>query len=431
MLNGQKTNSTITINIHGTNDAPVIDSYQNMTIQEGDDGLGNLTTSGTLKAHDIDKLLGTDGKPLPEGTETSTLKYYFEGGTNTLTTQYGTVTLTFDKDGNCTYTYTTNGAKLPDHLPKGESLPDSFIIYVRDAHGEVVKQEITVTINGTNHGPEVVLGEHVLNVVEDVTVSQEGNLNDIIKDDEGLNNLHFSINGKGTVVEGEYGTLHIDPATGKYIYTLNNADPEVQGLDAKSSIKETFTITVTDKHGETTTVDVKVNVKGTDDTPELTLGKVLSVREGDADAVGDTAVGFDKDIADQGHLTYSFGEDADGNPITKVPTEYGTFTIDPKTGAYTFTLDNTSETVLKMAAGRLYETSIMVTVTDTSGLSATKELVVNIEGTNTAPVITSGEHGVIIANPAPLVEDGGVSKVTGQVTAANTTKATTSLPSSS
>lgn len=416
MLNGQKTNSTITINIHGTNDAPVIDSYQNMTIQEGDDGLGNLTTSGTLKAHDIDKLLGTDGKPLPEGTETSTLKYYFEGGTNTLTTQYGTVTLTFDKDGNCTYTYTTDGAKLPDHLPKGESLPDSFIIYVRDAHGEVVKQEITVTINGTNHGPEVVLGEHVLNVVEDVTVSQEGNLNDIIKDDEGLNNLHFSINSKGTVVEGEYGTLHIDPATGKYIYTLNNADPEVQGLDAKSSIKETFTITVTDKHGETTTVDVKVNVKGTDDTPELTLGKVLSVREGDADAVGDTAVGFDKDIADQGHLTYSFGKDA-GNPLTEITNEYGTFTIDPKTGAYTFTLDNTSETVLKMAAGRLYETSINVTVTDTSGLSDTKELVVNIEGTNTAPVITSGEHGVIIANPAPLVEDGGVSKVTGQVTA--------------
>ena len=419
MLNGQKTNSTITINIHGTNDAPVIDSYQNMTIQEGDDGLDTLTTSETLKAHDIDNLKGTDGS-FESGTETETLKYYFRdkdgNETNTLTTQYGTVTLTFDKDGNCTYTYTTDGAKLPDHLPKGESLPDSFIIYVRDAHGEVVKQEITVTINGTNHGPEVVPGEHALNVVEDVTVSQEGNLNDIIKDDEGLNNLHFSINGKGTVVEGEYGTLHIDPATGKYIYTLNNADPEVQGLDAKSSIKETFTITVTDKHGETTTVDVKVNVKGTDDTPELTLGKVLSVREGDADAVGDTAVGFDKDIADQGHLTYSFGKDA-GNPLTEITNEYGTFTIDPKTGAYTFTLDNTSETVLKMAAGRLYETSIMVTVTDTSGLSATKELVVNIEGTNTAPVITSGEHGVIIANPAPLVEDGGVSKVTGQVTA--------------
>ena len=417
MLNGQKTNSTININIHGTNDAPVIDSYQNMTIQEGDDGLDTLTTSETLKAHDIDKLLGTDGKPLPEGTETSTLKYCFEDGTNTLTTTYGTVTLTFDKDGNCTYTYTTDGAKLPDHLTEGKTLLDSFIIYVRDEHDGKAEQEITVTIKGTNHGPEVVPGEHALNVVEDVTVSQEGNLNDIIKDDEGLNNLHFSINGKGTVVEGEYGTLHIDPATGKYIYTLNNADPEVQGLDAKSSIKETFTITVTDKHGETTTVDVTVNVKGTDDTPELTLGKVLSVREGDADAVGDTAVGFDKDIADQGHLTYSFGKGADGNPLTEITNEYGTFTIDPKTGAYTFTLDNTSETVLKMAAGRLYETSINVTVTDTSGLSDTKELVVNIEGTNTAPVITSGANGVIIANPDPLVENGGVTEMTGKVEA--------------
>ena len=422
MLNGKETSSKITITIHGTNDAPVIDSYQNMTIQEGADGLGNLTTSETLKAHDIDSLKGKDGS-FGSGTETETLKYYFRDAdgneTSTLQTKYGTVTLTFDKDGNCTYTYTTGKGTtaLPDHLPKGESLPDSFIIYVRDEHGEEVEQEITVTINGTNHGPEVVPGEHVLNVVEDVTVSQEGNLNDIIKDDEGLNNLHFSINGKGTVVEGEYGTLHIDPATGKYIYTLNNADPEVQGLDAKSSIKETFTITVTDKHGETTTVDVTVNVKGTDDAPELTLGKVLSVREGDADAVGDTAVGFDKDIADQGHLTYSFGKDADGKPITEITNEYGTFTIDPNTGAYTFTLDNTSETVLKMAAGRLYETSIKVTVTDTSGLSDTKELVVNIEGTNTAPVITSGEHGVIIANPAPLLEDGGVSKVTGQVTA--------------
>ena len=422
MLNGKETGSKITITIHGTNDAPVIDSYQNMTIQEGADGLGNLTTSETLKAHDIDSLKGKDGS-FGSGTETETLKYYFRDAdgneTSTLQTKYGTVTLTFDKDGNCTYTYTTGKGTtaLPDHLPKGESLPDSFIIYVRDEHGEEVEQEITVTINGTNHGPEVVPGEHVLNVVEDVTVSQEGNLNDIIKDDEGLNNLHFSINGKGTVVEGEYGTLHIDPATGKYIYTLNNADPEVQGLDAKSSIKETFTITVTDKHGETTTVDVTVNVKGTNDAPELTLGKVLSVREGDADAVGDTAVGFDKDIADQGHLTYSFGKDADGKPITEITNEYGTFTIDPNTGAYTFTLDNTSETVLKMAAGRLYETSIKVTVTDTSGLSDTKELVVNIEGTNTAPVITSGEHGVIIANPAPLLEDGGVSKVTGQVTA--------------
>lgn len=418
MLNGKTTGSQITIAIHGTNDAPVIDSYQNMMVQEGDTGgLAGLTTTETLKAHDIDLLLGTDGSPRG-GTETETLEYYFSNGKTGLQTKYGTVTLTYDDKGNCTYEYTTGGGTetLPEHLVQGDKLGDSFIIYVRDKNGAVVEQKIDVTINGTNHGPEVVPGEHVLNVEEDVTVSREGNLSDLIKDDEGISNLHFSINGKGTVVEGEYGTLHIDPATGKYIYTLNNADPAVQGLDANSNIAETFRITVTDQYGENTTVDVTVNVKGTDDRPELTLGNVLSVREGDADTVDGKAEGFDKDSADQGNLIYSF-TDEDGKPVQTITNEYGTFTIDPKTGEYTFKLDNTSETVLKMAAGRLYETSIKVTVTDTSGLSDTKDLVVNIEGTNTAPVITSGEHGVIIANPSPLVEDGGASKVTGQVTA--------------
>ena len=36
MLNGKETDSKITITIHGTNDAPVIDSYQNMTGQSDD-----------------------------------------------------------------------------------------------------------------------------------------------------------------------------------------------------------------------------------------------------------------------------------------------------------------------------------------------------------------------------------------------------------
>ena len=48
-----------------------------------------------------------------------------------------------------------------------------------------------------------------------------------------------------------------------------------------------------------------------------------------------------------------------------------------------------------MEAGKLYEVKIPVTVTDTSGLSDTKELTVTIEGTNTAPIIKSGENGVI------------------------------------
>ena len=71
-----------------------------------------------------------------------------------------------------------------------------------------------------------------------------------------------------------------------------------------------------------------------------------------------------------------------------------------------------------MEAGKLYEVKIPVTVTDTSGLSDTKELTVTIEGTNTAPIIKSGENGVIEANAEnPLIEDGGKTQMTGKVEA--------------
>ena len=52
----------------------------------------------------------------------------------------------------------------------------------------------------------------------------------------------------------------------------------MQGLDAKAALRKLSRSLLTDKHWETTTVDVTVNVKGTDDTPELTLGKVLSAK---------------------------------------------------------------------------------------------------------------------------------------------------------
>ena len=178
----------------------------------------------------------------PWGTETSTLKYYFEGGTNTLTTKYGTVTLTFDKDGNCTYTYTTDGAKLPDHLTEARCPIRSSSTCVTHT-ARWLSRRLPSPSTAPTTGPEVVPGEHAPNVVEDVTVSQEGNLNDIIKDDEGLNNLHFSINGKGTVVEGEVRYAAHRSGYRKVYLHPEQCRPGSAGPRRQSSIKETFTIT--------------------------------------------------------------------------------------------------------------------------------------------------------------------------------------------
>lgn len=431
MLNGKVTDSTITITIRGTNDAPVITSEAkdlSLKVQE-DAEKGFQSMEGTLKAEDIDYILDGNGNPALDGngdarTETETLEWFFRDKDGNLVkeleTEYGKVTLKVDEGGECTYVYTPN----VDHLIEGETLPDSFTVTVRDQHGETVDQEINVTIKGTNTGPKVIGEQAPLSVQEDVTTTVSGKLDELISDDEGLglDNLTYSINGQGMVAEGKYGTLHIDPATGKYVYTLNNADPTVQGLSEADGIqKEHFTLTVTDKHGKTVEVEITVNVEGSDDAPLLSLGGALYVREG-AGAIDGTAIGSDKDDADKGHLTYSFeGAETVKNEygtFAVIKNEYGEFRINTKTGEYTFTLNNESEAVLEMEAGKLYEVKVPVTVTDTSGLSDTKELTVTIEGTNTAPIIKSGEKGVIEANAEnPLIEDSGKTQVTGKVEA--------------
>lgn len=236
-------------------------------------------------------------------------------------------------------------------------------------------------------------------MTEDAKVTDSGSLGSLFTDDQGISNLTFTVDGK-TVAQGTYGTLQL--VDGKYVYTLNNADAAVQGLDSKNGGKDTFVITAKDEYGVTRNVTITVNVSGTDDAPTLMVGNVITVREGDTTTFEGVAKGFDSDTVDQGHLSYSFGTDADGQPRLSVTNDYGTFTIDPATGKYTFTLDNNSDTVRAMAPGELYEITQRITVTDTQGHSTSQDLTIDITGVATAPTdpVTSPDNA-----DAPLVED--------------------------
>ena len=418
MLNGQVVKNIdgsevkIEIAIHGTNDVPVITAATDSAINEtGRDGLtSSMTATGTVTATDIDHALGSDGKPTG-GTET--VKYYFlDGNGNPVTsmeTQYGSVEI----DASGKYTYHLNTAKLsPDllytdaggnqvwHLNAEASLSEIFRVVAFDGKEYSESQNVTVNINGTNYAPEVIASDVTLGVTEDGTVmTGSGSLGELFRDDQGISGLTFTVDGK-TVAQGTYGSLQL--VDGKYIYTLNNADDAVQGLDGKNGGTDTFVITAKDGHGVTQNVTVTVNVTGTDDLPTLTVGDVITVREGNTDTFEGVAKGFDNDFSDQGHLSYHFGTDADGKPILEVTNEYGTFTIDPATGKYTFTLDNSSDTVRAMAPGELYEIMQKVYVTDTQGHNTSHDLTIDITGVATAPdnpVVTPDN-----AN-APLLEE--------------------------
>lgn len=433
MLNGQVVEAggsaaKITIDIYGTNDAPVITGATDASIGEtGHDGLtSDMTATGTVTATDIDHALDADGKPTG-GTESVTYYFVDQDGNHvtSMPTEYGTIEI--NPDG--TYTFHLDTDKLPQdlvqnypggivHLTAGTHLSETFQVVAYDGKDYSEPQDVTVTIDGTNYGPEVTATDVTLAVAEDGTLADSGALSGLFHDDEGTNNLIFTAstteNGKGgTVVQGTYGTLQL--VNGEYVYTLNNADPAVQGLDADHPGKDTFYITATDEHGKTSTVEITVNVTGENDAPVLSVDKVLTVREGDpTNSDSGQATAYDADSVDQsgGALRYGLTvpTDDDGKPLHNavlnadgsITNDFGTFRV-TQDGTYSFDLNNESDAVRALTSGSLTETSVILTVADSQGNETSLNVKVDITGTNTAPDLT------IELEPnadSPVVENG-------------------------
>ena len=393
---------TITVKIKGTNDAPIIKTEDTrLTVAETEDGGGEYPSAkGTLTLEDVDRgdtpvLTDAEGNAYKSGDS-------FE-------TEKGKVTLSYDEaTGEWTYTYT---CKEGTDLKAGQTETDSFYLYVRDEGGLMTRKEFEVTIKGENNAPEV-NKMPPLEAVED-GLSEEGTssvagklvgTDGLFSDDEEDKNLSFTVSGeadsKGEIwADGEYGRLFIDlsdPNNPVYRYYLNNSAENVQELHAGEKVKDTFWITATDKHGESTKVAITVNITGTDDAPQFSVGDTILVKEGQTnDTDGNFSITqkietiiIDKDDkGTEGDPGYSFSfkqGDTGEDPVTTLETDYGTFTINDD-GTFTFTLDNDADAVKALKQGEIRDITQTIYLKDASGQYHEQTIHVSITGTNTAP----------------------------------------------
>jgi len=130
--NGTLSWATVTVDIQGVNDGPVITSgSQSGNVSEGDDG-ASQTATGQVTFTDVDV-----------------------GDTHTFSViavaSYGAATV--DPDG--TWHYTVGDAGAVDRLAVGEHLSDSFTVQVDDHNGGVATQVVNIDIVGTNDAPVV------------------------------------------------------------------------------------------------------------------------------------------------------------------------------------------------------------------------------------------------------------------------------------
>ena len=72
------------------------------------------------------------------------------------------------------------------------------------------------------------------------------------------------------VIEGEYGTLTINP-DGSYNYVLDNSNLAVQGLIVDEDLTETFNYTITDGDGDSSSADLVITINGANDGVTVTV----------------------------------------------------------------------------------------------------------------------------------------------------------------
>ena len=359
----------VTIQITGTNDAPVI-SYaagnDAGSVQED----GPLTASGTLTSSDID--------------HGATAAWSIAGPA---AGDHGTLSL----DGNTgKWTYTlANGtagtAGAVQSLAAGETVTDTFTVRVTDDKGGYAEQLVTIQITGTNDAPVIsyAAGNDAGSVQEDGPLTASGTLtsSDI---DHGAT-AAWSIAGPAA---GDHGTLSLDGNTGKWTYTLANGTAgtagAVQSLAAGETVKDTFTVRVTDDKGGYAEQLVTIQITGTNDAP------VISYAAGnDAGSVQE-----DGPLTASGTLTSSdidHGATAAWSIAGPAAGDHGTLSLDGNTGKWTYTLANgtagTAGAVQSLAAGETVTDTFTVRVTDDKGGYAEQLVTIQITGTNDAPVI--------------------------------------------
>ncbi|TCP09099.1 VCBS domain-containing protein, partial [Caldimonas thermodepolymerans] len=274
---GGTAQQTVTITIQGTNDAPEVNP-ESATVKESGVSGGNTAEPGTPSADG--NVLSNDSDP--DDGETATLQVVeagLEGDPASAVTAGGTQlagvygTLTIHLDG--TYTYTLdNTSNATQALAQGASATERFTYVVEDAQGERVSSTLTVTVNGTNDQPEIVV-EQPDDVAGEVTERGTANPDEgatvsgtltATDPDDGAQLSWSVVDGNGT-----YGTLTVD-ANGQWTYTLDNARQATQELNDGDTKVEEFTVRVTDEHGAYHDQKITITVHGRNDEVQVSDG---------------------------------------------------------------------------------------------------------------------------------------------------------------
>jgi large repetitive protein len=235
----------------------------------------------------------------------------------------------------------------------------------------------------------------------------------------------------GLPLAGSYGSLTLD-ATGGYTYTLNSALAAVQALDSGETLGETFTYTITDWDGDSTTATLSITINGANDAP-IALADTNWTTEDAVEAIrGNVLATLAHNGAPDAALRGDVADtDVDIEPLTVTTTgsfngSYGILTLNAD-GSYSYALYTQERNPAAYALIQSRDTGdaplndVFAYTASDGTASANSSLTIAVFGANDAPVAGTGmatvsEEG--LANGIP--DTTGVSDTTDSPTASGT-----------
>ena len=470
---GDTATNNLTITIRGTNDAPVISTsgWSNSSAVTED---GTTSISGTATVTDVDDTSHTF--TLSAGGVTGQTLYVKADGSVGGYTISATApadgdylgTLSVDADGNYGFVL-NNGASSVQALKGADVISVDAALQVSDGHGGTASQDIDFTITGTNDAPTASLPDGGFNVTEAYNeaygrpVDDSGKISSTVSTHEitklsatdaegdmvtfGLQGAGADLyaTGSGTVsVKGTYGTLTLN-ADGTLSYLVDDSkNSQANALNEGEQGNDTFTLLVKDSNGAVTEQSFTVHINGVNDAPYIldadtrnlgtftedatsTISGAFAVADPEGQGMAfsiknfryaDTAIdanGKETDaILKWVHDPTTTATDSAHSGWLAAATDYGTFYLNPQTGAYEFVQDNSLPAVQALQAsesGQGHKIVFSIIVDDSADTSDGKHLefqaTLRVQGQNDAPVISTAGPGVLNLTESGWSDDNG------------------------
>lgn len=443
----------VTITIHGTNEAPEIESALTTsestvtTATEEGDSYSVTFSPAAPEAGEVD-----DGYTVTDADWGDTLTYTFEQGGRYFTSSDAvisingkdyTVSLSIGADGTITMTYDDDVKNAIDALGEGETakLTSQINLVVQDGFGGKTSSPLTISVSGENDAVVITADQNTANIeiVDGATSLPEGSFTftDVDVNDKHTVTLPTQTvqvmlpNGEtaqATVENGVVtlnddaktvlGTLKIYPVqepangeSGKVTYTFEPISEYLTGLGTGEEVKLDLTFTVTELNNGVTvnTMDQAVTITLTGSNDEVIISSDESTLTPDKNGEYQGSFTFtDADVKDTHSVSSSVqvklpdseeavsAQVADNGVVTLDGTVLGTLEVTRnndstggETGQVSYTFKPSSDYLTSLGKGESTQLDLVFTVSDGNGSEKTTSVSVTLEGSNDAVSISS------------------------------------------